>query len=1330
MRRVTLVLAIIAIAATWAGLARAASPRAKAIARCAQAAARMGGKLLRSELQGLDACIGPLFACVETKSADPRCIDKARLRCARQPAALRRAELALAARVAAQCGDRKLDRATLLGDDGLGFARAAPECSSELGIDVVDAASLGACLSGRHAAGAERLFAFGVPRSRELLDLAGIEFLDAPDLPVYPGCDGCGDASGAGAVLQRCAAATGKALRAFAFRTQSLVAQCAAAAFACVADGGAIDARCRAKAVAVCERAAAKIRGARGEREKLTNAILKSCGPQTVPFDAALAPSGGNVAALDCACEDAGFAAIGGVADYAGCLGRQYECRLAALSRLELPRVDAVLGDVLQRPAALESLLCDSSTAAARGTGGPRLLRFIRAIVRPFTGNRGIYVRGGAAVPSGGASMTVSSVIRSRRIAPGGLDTVLVRYRRAGGAFARGAGSDGGREPQAEAPRGSAASSPTVLFAVRGGDGSLVDDMIELPVEAPNGDEEREAEVVVEYQPELRACDFELAVTTRDGGEVGDYANVDQTPIVKLPGKAFLVKDVATTPSQIFGAEHLTDVNGTLFFTIDDGISGEELWRSDGTSAGTVRVKDIVPGPDSSYPDQLTNVNGTLFFTASAPDKGFELWKSDGSDAGTTLVKDIRLGPDASFPNALTAVGNTVFFSAVDDASGFELWKSDGTAAGTVQVKDINPGPASGFLPFFARLANVDGTLYFSANDGSHGSELWRSDGTTAGTMMVKDINPGTDDGAYGVPTSFNGVLYFEADDGTSGFEPWQTDGTEVGTTRLLDLNPGAGDSSPGEFTVLNGALLFSARDATTGYELWRTDGTPAGTVRLRDIRPGAGDSFPSELTVVGSLVFFEANDGSSGGEIWKTDGTAAGTVQAKDIRPGPASSVGQVSLPFVSFNGQLVFQANDGVSGEELWRSDGTAAGTVPILDINPGPADASPTLLTVVGDTLFFSATDPTSGRELWRSDGTAGGTALVRDIDPATQGSLDDVDLFSDFEDRPFLAAVSDQTLLFDANDGASGTELWATDGTAPATRLVKDINPGADTSFPVELTRSGDEVFFNADDGSSGREIWKSDATTAGTIRVKDINAGPASSNPRHLTASNGRVFFSADDGATGEEPWVTDGTEAGTQRLLDVESGPDGSLPSALTDVNGIVFFSATNSGTGAELWRSDGTPAGTMLVRDINPGPALGFAIDPELTRPVAANVNGTFFFAADDGQSGIELWKSNGTFASTVRVKDINPGPAESFPIDLTNVDGTLFFVADDGVNHSALWRSDGTPAGTVLVKTFDGFPPFDLTALGGTLFFRGDDAAHGPELGGATAPRRGRCS
>jgi ELWxxDGT repeat protein len=206
----------------------------------------------------------------------------------------------------------------------------------------------------------------------------------------------------------------------------------------------------------------------------------------------------------------------------------------------------------------------------------------------------------------------------------------------------------------------------------------------------------------------------------------------------------------------------LTKVNDVLFFFADDGIHGRALWKIDGTrrwGRGATLVKEIPGAPGGSDPSEVAAVGGELFFAANG-----QLWKSDGTARGTIPVSDVTA-------TALTDVDGTLFFGGYDETHGSELWKSDGTREGTVIVRDVSPGPAGSSSPYGSEFINVSGTLFFPANDGSHGNELWKSDGTAAGTVLVSDINPGPAD-SYPYPgylslTKVNGKLFFVADDGT-----------------------------------------------------------------------------------------------------------------------------------------------------------------------------------------------------------------------------------------------------------------------------------------------------------------------------------------------------------------------------------------------------------------------------------------------------------------------------------------------------------------------------------------------------------------------------------
>ena len=266
--------------------------------------------------------------------------------------------------------------------------------------------------------------------------------------------------------------------------------------------------------------------------------------------------------------------------------------------------------------------------------------------------------------------------------------------------------------------------------------------------------------------------------------------------------------------------DSLVAIGPTVFFSVFDDFHGRELWKSDGTVAGTVLVADIAPGNRSSIPTLLTNINDTVFFVADDGVNGFELWQSDGTSAGTVLVADIAPGNSSSNPTLLTNVIGTLYFTADDGVNGRELWQSDGTAEGTVLVKDIFPeiDGVSGFpnSSFPDELTNVNGTLFFSADDGVNGKELWQSDGTAAGTMLVADILPSVQSSAPLVLTNVNGTLFFVADDGLNGVELWQSDGTSAGTVLVADILAGSGSSQPDDLTNVNGRCFSVLTTAST----------------------------------------------------------------------------------------------------------------------------------------------------------------------------------------------------------------------------------------------------------------------------------------------------------------------------------------------------------------------------------------------------------------------------------------------------------------------------------------------------------------------------------
>jgi ELWxxDGT repeat protein len=421
------------------------------------------------------------------------------------------------------------------------------------------------------------------------------------------------------------------------------------------------------------------------------------------------------------------------------------------------------------------------------------------------------------------------------------------------------------------------------------------------------------------------------------------------------------------------------------------------------------------------------------------------------------------------WPSGMTWIGDVMVFNANDGIHGQELWRSNGTVSGTYLLKDIVPG-ADGSVP--AGFIRAGQQVFFIADDNVQGYEYWVTDGTAGGTLPTRDVDPdpnGSDPGMCSYHTRPDGVaqglLYFRADDDVTGYEPWISDGTADGTLLLKDIRPGSSGSFPQAFAEVAGSMFFAASsevdEEVPGYDLWKSDGTEAGTVRLRDL------SGAIWITDVNGTAFFTSDDGPGGvlgEELFKSDGTPDGTVLVKDIWPGP-----NWSSPYhlVNYFGTLIFSAEDGTHGYELWKSDGTAEGTVMVKDINPGSAWSFPESSTLVGNVIFFEADDGEHGVELWKTDGTEEGTLMVRDINPG--GDSD-----------PHRFTAGDGLVYFEADDGVHGMELWVSDGTEEGTRMLGDIRPGADGSYPTAFVYRNGVLYFLANDGAHGLEMWVYDS----------------------------------------------------------------------------------------------------------------------------------------------------------------------------------------------------------------------------------------------------------
>ena len=523
--------------------------------------------------------------------------------------------------------------------------------------------------------------------------------------------------------------------------------------------------------------------------------------------------------------------------------------------------------------------------------------------------------------------------------------------------------------------------------------------------------------------------------------------------------------------------------------------------------------------------------------------------------------------------------------------------------------------------------------------DNGEGAGL-EGDGILAGDEVLRTVGecPGNTGMVYNETTTENnwgpqrmvqmgGILYFTADDGVHGWELWRSDGTLDGTYMILDIL--GEDCEP-------------ALDPETGEQY--QDCTNPGSVRdwgWGDAAPG----FFTEIVAGNEKIFFTGFNGPKStnfADVWVSDGTAEGTHVVDDIwidwdyfcdgcefyYSGPRD------LMVVPSNGnqpdRVVFSAIKAIAntgdqgfpkGEELWISDGTQAGTRMLANIEPETSsfgssneyccadfDGSiPRDMALKGSQIWFTAQTESYGRELYRFGlQLGGGLFLVKDINPGIETS------------NPMYLTHGSGGLYLSADDGINGQELHFSLGDAFTTNLVKDIWPGVNNSSnPKHFTKFGNKLVFSADDGANGREIWITDNTEEGTYMIKDINPGNNSSNPSgfyggsaassandegkdnpDMQVYNGEVYFIADDGVHGKELWKTDGTEEGTVMLKDIAQGNNSSIwftgglaVKEWTAIHqGMLYFVADDFIHGPELWRTDGTSEGTLMVADYNNG--------------------------------------------------------------------------------------------------------------------------------------------
>ena len=777
-------------------------------------------------------------------------------------------------------------------------------------------------------------------------------------------------------------------------------------------------------------------------------------------------------------------------------------------------------------------------------------------------------------------------------------------------------------------------------------------------------------------------------------------------------------------------------LNGELFFAAADGSGDVELWKSDGTQDGTVRVKDIRSGPHRSLPRNLVAIEDKVLFTAYGDDMSRDLWSTDGTEAGTTLVYDVTPGPESVQLGSFTPKGDELFFVSHNSVGDDILWKTDGSSAGTQPlevISDISSLTLGGDILYFTATAGnqqalwaSDGTregttkltpdfvdtvgspvlsgeqAFFYATYDSRGW-LWRSDGTADGTVELHDFGPEQNGGPHEMVAYEDGVFFLQFN------RLYASDGTPDGTSVLRSFSELAHVDN---LMPLGDSLIFFVHSPAANGDittvLWRADGTRAGTERVRSF--GLLQDVEN-MTPLGDTLFFSVLSfpvrGDHFSELWRTDGTRVGTERVHSFGAEDIRSI-------TTIEDRLFLTVN--ASG--LWTSDGTRTGTTRLTNA------ANPSHLREINGQLYFVNDDPQRGRELWRTDGTHEGTVAL-EIAPGPVSS--DPWIMADDEQRMLIWSTayekqglwnlslgeSQLELITDAIVGPSGGSnysdlvevsgkifftangtLWQTDG-------VNSVRVEMNHQVSHDLVPVGDQLYFTVvENGIDAAAIWRTDGTAEGTVQVAGGEDGVV--GPSSLTEAGGQLYFWDEDGDEQQKLWTLNNSDKQPVMVKELPGSSDGRTMAA---GNGELFFTfRPNADADAELWRIDKSTGQPERIRQLPGNPVLLSA---------ESQVYISISIVDEDGQfEDSQMWRSDGTAAGTFYLLDM----VSYLPLSRVAVAGDRLYYFD---RTEELFTSDGTVEGTRVVKQVEairGFGwggPSNIVAVGETIFFNGRDPA-----------------
>ena len=827
---------------------------------------------------------------------------------------------------------------------------------------------------------------------------------------------------------------------------------------------------------------------------------------------------------------------------------------------------------------------------------------------------------------------------------------------------------------------------------------------------------------------------FYVASSPGYGGEIWTLSGDQDKPVMLkdiFPGNKSAVSSSLTKTSVI--------LNNKLYFVAKDGTSNGEIWCTDGTSEGTVKITH-----SQNYNISQLTLVGDHFYFVKRINNFLQVWISDGTENGTKMVKGGIQSASYTFHEG--KCNNTFVFCFMPQyATETSLWRSDGTSEGTYALLSGFDGNGAGIggTDISTQYIEFNNALYFVIRDysifGSGSSVgIMKTDGTVANTVPVKAIHDGSSRLInYDDVIAIDNKLYF------SFFEVdykrlfiWESDGTESGTKLIYDVS-GSTYFSTSNLYSDGDHLIFCGKNENGGTSLIRMNLddysldyikelqgviaspsfflNPESTCRIRQINDGKifitvpymfaqYEGWISGLTesstirvpilddnldyISGDILLFKGKfylciySAENGRELWVSDGKAEGTLLVEDI---DNTIGGMFDTHLWDLGNKFVFIANDGIHGEELYVNNMGTENTV--IDIRKGKEGSYPANMIKYKNSIYFTASDSTHGAELWKTDGTKEGTLMIKDM---TDGR------YSTHITNP---VVFNDTLFFETYRDVSDYLCKLKDDNLFE---IKGFGGGISSLFACQR-----HLFFIV---GQYKDLWVSDGTSAGTVKLKEFDIC------RNFTQVNGKLYFTASERNAGdEELWSSDGTQSGTVMVKDIGMGYP-SEPNQLINLNNKLFFSAYTQENGRELWQSEGSEGNTYQITDILQGPQSSL-FNSELHK-----WNNNLYFSANDGLNGFELWKTDGSESGTRLVKDINSGSESSLPSLMASNENAVYFQAYDPEHGTELWKSDGTESGTTMVA--DIFPgvigssPAYILATSGDVFLFAETQNDGRQI------------